>query len=282
MSTTTTLLNSLTQDLLTHNTSTPSPPQQTIKLEDIQNSPMPQTPPSSGTMPGSLSKPPTSHPKDQKTQPKKRKSWGQALPEPKTNLPPRKRAKTEDEKEQRRIERVKRNRLAAHNSRERKRQEVDELRDERDHLARENSALREIIAKYAQVGVKIELTDSQQNVLDSTETADWMTMNPRKASYDTSGPESSPSLGSIESPTDTTSQPATPAMMSIPEPDLTQHSAAMLCDLQCQSELSNWHLHLASLATTTFLRWTQSSATSLSSRTISSTFPRMTTAPLTL
>jgi transcriptional activator HAC1 len=49
----------------------------------------------------------------------------QALPEPKTNLPPRKRAKTEDEKEQRRIERIKRNRAAAHNSRERKRQETE-------------------------------------------------------------------------------------------------------------------------------------------------------------
>jgi transcriptional activator HAC1 len=45
---------------------------------------------------------------------KKRKSWGQVLPEPKTNLPPRKRAKTDDEKEQRRIERVKRNRLVRH------------------------------------------------------------------------------------------------------------------------------------------------------------------------
>jgi len=58
---------------------------------------------------------------------KKRKSWGQALPEPKTMLPPRKRAKTDDEKEQRRIERIKRNRAAAHNSRERKRQETETL-----------------------------------------------------------------------------------------------------------------------------------------------------------
>ena len=58
---------------------------------------------------------------------KKRKSWGQELPEPKTNLPPRKRAKTDDEKEQRRIERIKRNRAAAHNSRERKRQETETL-----------------------------------------------------------------------------------------------------------------------------------------------------------
>ncbi|KAI9695259.1 MAG: transcription factor that binds to CRE motif [Bogoriella megaspora] len=71
---------------------------------------------------------------DVKTGPKKRKSWGQVLPEPKTNLPPRKRAKTEDEKEQRRIERVKRNRLAAHNSRERKRAEVDQLTQEKQCL----------------------------------------------------------------------------------------------------------------------------------------------------
>lgn len=60
-------------------------------------------------------------------QAKKRKSWGQTLPEPTTTLPPRKRAKTDDEKEQRRIERIKRNRAAAHNSRERKRQETETL-----------------------------------------------------------------------------------------------------------------------------------------------------------
>ncbi|KAM5347176.1 hypothetical protein ACJ41O_010181 [Fusarium nematophilum] len=58
---------------------------------------------------------------------KKRKSWGQVLPQPKTNLPPRKRAKTEDEKEQRRVERVLRNRRAAQSSRERKRLEVEAL-----------------------------------------------------------------------------------------------------------------------------------------------------------
>ncbi|KAI9659941.1 MAG: transcription factor that binds to CRE motif [Bathelium mastoideum] len=77
---------------------------------------------------------PDGHPEGRKAQPKKRKSWGQVLPEPKTNLPPRKRAKTEDEKEQRRIERVKRNRLAAHNSRERKRAEVDQLTTEKQCL----------------------------------------------------------------------------------------------------------------------------------------------------
>jgi len=69
---------------------------------------------------------------------KKRKSWGQELPEPKTTLPPRKRAKTDDEKEQRRIERIKRNRAAAHNSRERKRVEAE-------GLAVENAKLRELM-----------------------------------------------------------------------------------------------------------------------------------------
>ncbi|KAL6819756.1 transcriptional activator HAC1 [Trichoderma camerunense] len=67
------------------------------------------------------------HSSSEKKPVKKRKSWGQVLPEPKTNLPPRKRAKTEDEKEQRRVERVLRNRRAAQSSRERKRLEVEAL-----------------------------------------------------------------------------------------------------------------------------------------------------------
>ncbi|EHL01185.1 putative transcriptional activator hac1 [Glarea lozoyensis 74030] len=72
---------------------------------------------------------------------KKRKSWGQQLPEPKTNLPPRKRAKTEDEKEQRRVERVLRNRRAAQSSRERKRQEVEALEAEKRQIERRNQDL---------------------------------------------------------------------------------------------------------------------------------------------
>ncbi|KAH8757847.1 hypothetical protein F5882DRAFT_417765 [Hyaloscypha sp. PMI_1271] len=72
---------------------------------------------------------------------KKRKSWGQQLPEPKTNLPPRKRAKTEDEKEQRRVERVLRNRRAAQSSRERKRQEVEALENEKRAIERRNADL---------------------------------------------------------------------------------------------------------------------------------------------
>jgi len=78
---------------------------------------------------------------------KKRKSWGQQLPEPKTNLPPRKRAKTEDEKEQRRVERVLRNRRAAQSSRERKRQEVEALEAEKMAIEQRN---RELEARLAE------------------------------------------------------------------------------------------------------------------------------------
>lgn len=49
------------------------------------------------------------------------------LPQITTTLPPRKRAKTQEEKEQRRIERILRNRRAAHASREKKRKHVEFL-----------------------------------------------------------------------------------------------------------------------------------------------------------
>ncbi|KAI5283516.1 hypothetical protein KEM54_002072 [Ascosphaera aggregata] len=77
---------------------------------------------------------------------KKRRSWGQELPIPKTNLPPRKRAKTEDEKEQRRIERVLRNRAAAQTSRERKRLEVEKLETEKKQVETENGLLLQRLA----------------------------------------------------------------------------------------------------------------------------------------
>lgn len=78
---------------------------------------------------------------------KKRKSWGQELPEPKTALPPRKRAKTDDEKEQRRIERIKRNRAAAHNSRERKRVEAENLAVANEGLIKHIQALTQRVAR---------------------------------------------------------------------------------------------------------------------------------------
>lgn len=107
-------------------------------------------------------------------QPKKRKSWGQALPEPKTTLPPRKRAKTDDEKEQRRIERIKRNRAAAHNSRERKRVEAERLEVENHHLKHQLSLMQQYIIR-----TQARLTEYQQllpGALPQVSTEDFANM----------------------------------------------------------------------------------------------------------
>lgn len=69
--------------------------------------------------------------------PNKRKEV-MTLPLPPGALPPRKRAKTKDEKEQRRIERIMRNRQAAHASREKKRRHVEELEKKCVELTEEN------------------------------------------------------------------------------------------------------------------------------------------------
>lgn len=59
----------------------------------------------------------------------------------KTSLPPRKRAKTQEEKEQRRVERILRNRRAAHASREKKRKHVEYLESYVLALERNNQNL---------------------------------------------------------------------------------------------------------------------------------------------
>ncbi|OCK85824.1 hypothetical protein K432DRAFT_377334 [Lepidopterella palustris CBS 459.81] len=172
---------------------------------------------------------------------KKRKSWGQVLPEPKTNLPPRKRAKTEDEKEQRRIERVKRNRLAAHNSRERKRQEVEQLQSEKEEMERKMKAMRDQMERMAaELRAYRARHPNETQSLDSTvstsiEDVDLLqseTICPRQTSWPS--PES---MDSMDTPRDDSCQPSTPAYSetNVTEPDQTRYPAAILCDLQCQS-----------------------------------------------
>lgn len=173
---------------------------------------------------------------------KKRKSWGQVLPEPKTNLPPRKRAKTADEKEQRRIERVKRNRLAAHNSRERKREEMEQLQLQNDALQEQVRALQAELA-----ALKGGKTTSVPSFDFSQPTA--ASFSPAATAVTEAPTLSSPDLGNLDSPPadDFSSQPATPvpeAFTPPPQPsaaeeasyvEQTQQSAALLCDLQCRS-----------------------------------------------
>jgi hypothetical protein len=209
---------------------------------------------------------------------KKRKSWGQVLPEPKTSLPPRKRAKTEDEKEQRRIERVKRNRLAAHNSRERKRQEYEVLQDEKDRmesdlqsykdkLAKMEAELKYYRSKYPHDGTKF---------FDPTSTSSETTDTICPARTSTSFP-SPISMDSMDSPRDSSCQPETPASsfeVATPEFDSTQYPAVVLCDLQCRS-ISGTTLAYSPLAAIlaylTLFNTTLSSMRSPSSSTTSST-----------
>ena len=214
---------------------------------------------------------------------KKRKSWGQELPTPKTNLPPRydtaimfkdrasaydisrKRAKTEDEKEQRRIERVLRNRQAAQSSRERKRQEVEKLEGEKQSIEQQNAALKQQLMtveheKWLLRQQVAKMTAQMEAIKRGSSTPDVSTppLEPDLLDHDQiikkefddyqfalPTPQNSlrASSTSFSSPsTATYSESSTPATISLgldaltASPDMTQHPAAMLCDLQCQSK----------------------------------------------
>ncbi|KAL2001781.1 hypothetical protein VTN02DRAFT_1244 [Thermoascus thermophilus] len=173
---------------------------------------------------------------------KKRKSWGQELPIPKTNLPPRKRAKTEDEKEQRRIERVLRNRAAAQTSRERKRLEVEKLEGEKKRIEQQNEFL---LQRLAQMEAENNRLNRQVAQL-SAEIRGSRSTSPKSVSS-TASPTLTPTLFKQERdevsldriPFPTTSMTAySPSMKPsdlAESSDMAQHPAAMLCDLQCQS-----------------------------------------------
>jgi len=197
---------------------------------------------------------------------KKRKSWGQQLPEPKTNLPPRKRAKTEDEKEQRRVERVLRNRRAAQSSRERKRQEVEALEAEKRMIERKNLDLEirlaDMEAKNIMLQRELEQFTGTMTVFRSSSAASSprqteqfrRTPTPVTFSQELFSSRDAHDQSSIShQPIDAHSNLQTPVRTVNPaslspeirpvvessnasSSDMTQHPAAMLCDLQCQSE----------------------------------------------
>ena len=268
-------------------------PQATISLSDttLQNSlmtPEPTSPESSQHI-----KEETVEADDGKKPTKKRKSWGQELPTPKTNLPPRyvrttfhssshlltpyssKRAKTEDEKEQRRIERVLRNRQAAQSSRERKRQEVEKLEGEKSFIEQQNESLKErlmavehekflLAQKVAKMTAQLEsikrgssgttrptspllggLPDSAPigpNLLGPEQFIKQELLD--EYPYDLPTPQNSyavPSSNYSSPSSGTYSSSSSPETVSLglddltTSSDMTQHPAAMLCDLQCLS-----------------------------------------------
>ncbi|KAI5360839.1 Putative basic-leucine zipper domain, transcriptional activator Hac1/HY5 [Septoria linicola] len=228
---------------------------QYLKMEDLHTtasaSPAPTPASESGTYSQSSPAPivVTSKPA------KKRKSWGQELPEPKTALPPRKRAKTDDEKEQRRIERIKRNRAAAHNSRERKRQETEDLAVK---LARANAELRAFRSHFGDLPSHIVLPEVKVEIDDSgcISTTTHSVSTPAPSLVESHGSQADPSspippaddttLRQIKmEPNETSPDFAYPALEDSKSSgfmplDLTQHSAAMLCyDLPCRSSRMN-------------------------------------------
>ena len=90
---------------------------------------------------------------------KKRKAWGQPIPDFKIVLPPRKRAKTAEEKEQRKNERVIRNRKAADKSRQRQKAAVAELEVKTTQMEAELAQLRAKVAYFESKYGTIQGTD---------------------------------------------------------------------------------------------------------------------------
>ncbi|EWZ78294.1 hypothetical protein FOWG_17414 [Fusarium oxysporum f. sp. lycopersici MN25] len=195
---------------------------------------------------------PSPSPAPEKKTTKKRKSWGQVLPEPKTHLPPRKRAKTEDEKEQRRVERVLRNRRAAQSSRERKRQEVEALEKRNQEL---KAAFKQAQEANARLMMELEKMRRSSGVAAHSSPLESFRENPslsqelfssqttHKAMEELISPNAtvdpttlSPCLSPVAEASEEIPEPIKEAMPEQTEstsPDLTQRPAAMLSDLQC-------------------------------------------------
>ena len=174
-----------------------------------------------------------------------------------------KRAKTEDEKEQRRIERVLRNRQAAQSSRERKRQEVEKLEGEKSAIERQNESLKErlmavehekflLAQKVAKMAAQMKIFRKESGAPSPEPTSPVLEQfDHQKIKQELDNeyslvptPELSYSGASFASPSTMTYSPSqSPPTAGLglddssltTSPDMTQHPAAMLCDLQCQS-----------------------------------------------
>ncbi|KAI5852898.1 putative bZIP transcription factor [Morchella snyderi] len=222
-------------------------------------------------------------PKDGEKKPvKKRKSWGQVLPTPTTNLPPRKRAKTEPEKEQRRIERVIRNRQAAQTSRERKRLEYEALEKAKAALEVDNNELKSKLTLTERENIELaqRLSNLEQQVKMFQDTMNVARQIADKVNFSQSGvpvPTDIPSpVGSDDVPSrmsfvDNTLDPNTlfsneASNTSSPALDInvealyeTQQTAVLLCDLPCLQRASRpspelltiWMMQYLLLATMT-------------------------------
>lgn len=204
---------------------------------------------------------------------KKRKAWGQPVPEIKQILPPRKRAKTDEEKEQRKNERILRNRKAADKSRQRQKAAVAMLEVNNGRIVAENAHLRALLERYQQrfgipdgfqfepfgddahdPSTPISQSDDATNSFDLISTT-TSTSHPTLVKSE-STPQfyhASPSLTSplVETDNKFPEQDNSIGAPSLPPSSvLTHYSAAVMCDPQCQTETSSKLGKLLSQATT--------------------------------
>ena len=199
---------------------------------------------------------------------KKRKAWGQPVPEIVAILPPRKRAKTAEEKEQRKNERILRNRRAADKSRQRQKAAVADLEVRTVRIEQENITLKAMVEQYRSqfgelagftmpepsVSIKLEM-DLEQTVstpasIQSEMSHDSFEATPAMAP---TSPVLLPDNNDLPPLThdlfsantnvhqlglnEVTSNDFLPSAVS----GLTQYPAVMLCDLQCQPQTSLVH-----------------------------------------
>lgn len=187
---------------------------------------------------------------------KKRKAWGQPVPEIVPILPPRKRAKTAEEKEQRKNERILRNRRAADKSRQRQKAAQADLESTNVRLIAENAQLRAFLEQH---GLLSEFTFNCPAAID---VSDMSTPSPSVRSStrhpsislpnDLDDPRTpTPVLVSDTTPIPLTKQesPTLAPVLDLHEASvkasalptdngLTQYPAVVLCDLQCQPVLN--------------------------------------------
>jgi transcriptional activator HAC1 len=217
-----------------------------------------------------------SSPAPQEQSKKKRKAWGQPVPEIKQILPPRKRAKTAEEKEQRKNERILRNRRAADKSRQRQKAAVADLEVRQIRIEQENASLRDLLARYqSRFGVQSDFPppappEPASTYFDSASTPLDLNTNPSQSPYPASAydateqdsdiptlvqsddptfvkhesPALAPQLNLISEDVETESSDPTTTFDGFPAVSgMTQYPAAVLCDLQCQPE--TWDLNLS-------------------------------------
>jgi len=230
--------------------------------------------PSDLSTPGYESAMPSPAPTDGERQAnkRKRKAWGQPIPEFKEVIGPRKRAKTAEEKEQRKNERILRNRRAADKSRQRQKAAVVELEAKQIRMEQENAALRSVLAQYQSkfgslpgfsfptdapcqpldphpsTNLDVQLApESKYNPLTplSFDGNSVSQTTPRTPALSYGSPMTlstnhSPSLAPTLFPsqdqasTETEHYDDLAALVNFDETGMTQYPAAILCDLQCQ------------------------------------------------